>query len=176
MENNITDLICYTINKEKCNELTKIFAHNILQVSSKRVFEYPAKFIIELITNSLDSYKELKGKKTVGKFGLGFISTFYFIQNPDDYIKIITCKDNKYTEVIIRLINGEYKYSLTEKDRKMDNFTIITVNSDTLKKNYLPSLLDYINLFTKTRLIKHTSYNKLSDLINVRKGEIVSIL
>jgi hypothetical protein len=67
---------------KSCNNIAGIIATNLVKVASTRIFSEPTQCILELLTNSIDSYRRLKygnNAPTIGKFGMGFMSIFWWL-------------------------------------------------------------------------------------------------
>ena len=62
-----------------CNVISSKIARNLIRVASTRIFSSPYQSFVEPIVNSIDAYAIKKGKASVGKFGFGFYSLFYWI-------------------------------------------------------------------------------------------------
>lgn len=69
-----------------CGYTSHIIAENLIKVAATRIFSDPSQCIIELLVNSIDSYRRLdamkKGKEmpqSIGKFGMGFMSNLWWI-------------------------------------------------------------------------------------------------
>ncbi|SNW63102.1 Histidine kinase-like ATPase [Orpheovirus IHUMI-LCC2] len=62
-----------------CNTLSLQISRSLIKVASTRIFSNPYQSILELPVNSIDSYAELQGRPSIGKFGLGFYSILYWV-------------------------------------------------------------------------------------------------
>ena len=94
----ISDLVCMNLssssvqsfmNNRKCTSVGFKISNNLIRVASSRIFSEPERAFIEPIVNSIDSYRELKNNQSgIGKFGMGFFSLLYFLENKNDEIEI----------------------------------------------------------------------------------------
>jgi hypothetical protein len=79
----VADIICGNIKKDyipSCTDIGGKIANNLIRVASERIFVEPEQSIMELPVNSVDSYNTLLGKSgSIGKFGMGFYSIFYWL-------------------------------------------------------------------------------------------------
>lgn len=78
----ISEFICEMYNSDGCNPLASKISNALVRVAATRIFADPEQSIMELPVNSVDSYNQLAGNKTVGKFGMGFFSILYWILQP----------------------------------------------------------------------------------------------
>lgn len=74
-----------------CTNLSEKITNSLINTASTKIFSEPKLSLLEIITNSIDSYRQLDNLPTVGKFGMGFFSLFYWlITKPNSYIRITT--------------------------------------------------------------------------------------
>ena len=109
----VSTLACQVGGKEisvkNCTQQGRKLANSLIRVASTRIFSNPSQSIIELVVNSIDSYN--KGQKSIGRFGMGFFSIFYWVfMNPNTEL-IIQSKtaegvEEEYCHKITN-INGE---------------------------------------------------------------------
>lgn len=78
----LTEFVCEIFNPNGCSALGKKISESLIRVAATRIFSEPEQSIMELPVNSVDSYNSLKGRKSVGKFGMGFFSILYWISEP----------------------------------------------------------------------------------------------
>ncbi len=113
----LNKLLCTKIYNEndwhkifECQECTTIgqkISDSLIKGSIQSIFSDPVKSINEIIINAVDSYSD---EKTIGKFGMGFFSIFYWlIGNEDAYININTCykENNKLLYYLVTIIYKE---------------------------------------------------------------------
>lgn len=121
LEFDISDLICSKLKNEfvsnnSCNTFTEFFANSLLKTSANRIFSDPSQGIVELISNSIDSYNSLEGNKSskIGKFGMGFISLLYWVyKNDSNYIQIISKTLDEFWTAKIKCENGICKVNIS---------------------------------------------------------------
>ena len=90
---------------DSCNKISGVIATNLVKVASTRIFSEPTQCIMEILTNSIDSCRRLKyGNEapTIGKFGMGFMSIFWWLLRP-------TIHDQSVSKIVI------VSYPLNEK-------------------------------------------------------------
>jgi hypothetical protein len=82
------------IRADSCFEISGKIADNLIRVASTRIFQNPIQSFNEPITNALDAYLLREGKRPMGKFGLGFYSLFFWINEyPGSTIEIYSNAD-----------------------------------------------------------------------------------
>jgi len=76
----LRDLICkkYVPQSDHCTSIGTHISTAFINKSAYDIFDKD-RALVELPLNSVDSYRFLRGKKSVGKFGMGFYSIFSFI-------------------------------------------------------------------------------------------------
>uniref|UniRef100_A0A6C0BF03 Histidine kinase/HSP90-like ATPase domain-containing protein n=1 Tax=viral metagenome TaxID=1070528 RepID=A0A6C0BF03_9ZZZZ len=75
----LTEFVCEIFNPNGCSEYGKKISESLIRVAATRIFSDPEQSVVELPVNSVDSYNSMIGKKTVGKFGMGFFSILYWL-------------------------------------------------------------------------------------------------
>ncbi len=91
-----------------CTQISNKISESMIRVASTRIFANPAQSIMELPVNSIDSYRRIRkmDAPSIGKFGMGFFSFFYWLTSPLDslyiYSKYINNNDNT-VEYILRV-------------------------------------------------------------------------
>ena len=75
----LTEFVCEFFGNKSCTTYGRKISNSLIRVAATRIFADPEQSIMELPVNSIDSYNLLKGKKSVGKFGMGFFSIFYWL-------------------------------------------------------------------------------------------------
>lgn len=105
------------VDARACNPVSRLVATNIVRVSSQRIFADPMRSLMEPISNSIDSYRKLRGHPSIGKFGMGFFSILYWLMSDDSFISIESVHqlpDGRkcHWKSIIRRIDGEYQFTL----------------------------------------------------------------
>lgn len=75
----LTEFVCEMFGNKKCTPYGLRISESLIRVAATRIFAEPEQSIMELPVNSVDSYNLINGKKTVGKFGMGFFSMLYWI-------------------------------------------------------------------------------------------------
>lgn len=123
----ITDLVCMNlssatlidfIKNRRCTTLGFKISSNLIRVATSRIFTDVTRSLIEPITNSIDSYRELRGENSgVGKFGMGFFSLLNILDNPKNNIEIESIYKLSPTEncrwlCVITKINDSYSFTL----------------------------------------------------------------
>lgn len=95
----ISDLVCMNMSSsnfskfiggEKCTPFGMKISENLIRVASQRIFSDPLRSLYEPVANSIDSYREMNGNadKGIGKFGMGFFSMLWWLQNERDFLEI----------------------------------------------------------------------------------------
>jgi hypothetical protein len=71
-----------------CGARAFTIASNLVKVAATRIFADPSQSIMELLTNSIDSYRRMNALKSgepippsIGKFGMGFMSILWWVLN-----------------------------------------------------------------------------------------------
>jgi hypothetical protein len=123
--NYVKDLVCANLSSTTpyeyfkdaagCTTYGDRIAGNIIRVASKRIFADPYRSFVEPISNSVDSYREMRGVRSIGKFGMGFFSLLYWLQRDEDQVTIESTyktDDNKWCswKVIIYLEGEDYVF------------------------------------------------------------------
>ncbi len=162
-------LIDKIINEDAvCSNIGNSIGKALIRNAATRIFAIPEQSIMELPVNSFDSYhQDLK----IGKFGMGFFSIFYWLQNhPKRFLSIITR---------FEFLSKKYEYSLniftksgliTEleiemlyfKEVSLDTVTgtkiILDFNKDPLEQTYVSGMYN--------QLLKLRYYNKGLLIVN----------
>lgn len=149
-----------------CNDKSSFLSLSLLKTCANRIFTSPYQCISELITNSIDSYKnERKTGEETGKFGMGFISLLYWIYNyPNKKIIIysVTKIDTNYERWICEIfINEEGKPKLLLKvleNREDHKGTSIFI----VDKSYNTFLIFINRTRYDIEFVRKMKYNKYS--------------
>jgi hypothetical protein len=132
----ISDLVCHSISS-KITNFGKLVSNQMINVASKRIFGEPEQSIIELIVNSVDSYN-IENKNYIGKFGMGFFSIIYWLNENKDRKLMIQSKpisEDEYT-ILIQFIDDELtaseikSYDLFYKQPSGTKISMIDPNFD----------------------------------------------
>lgn len=77
----LENLICqqFVPDRPYCTSVGENIARSFIIASGSKIFKEPDRAIIELPLNSIDAYRALRGKPSIGKFGMGFYSIFIYI-------------------------------------------------------------------------------------------------
>lgn len=106
---------CTPLQCTPCTSVGYKIARSLIRVAATRVFSTPEQSILEPIVNSYDAYNPAR---KVGKFGMGWFSTLYWlIGHPKRYMQIAsTYLDETNTlcifEATIREVNGNLQFKL----------------------------------------------------------------
>lgn len=87
----LSDIVCAVVRHDDkpCTSIGYRIASALIKVASLRIFSIPEQSIMELPVNSVDSYGRIAGRPSVGKFGMGFFSVFYWlIKDPELYMLV----------------------------------------------------------------------------------------
>lgn len=96
-----------------CTEKGRIISESLIKVASTRIFVKAEQAIIELITNSIDSYPSNANRK-VGRFGMGFFSFMYFlVGHPERCLYINSAVGTNVALIRVKYINNTLKCSFT---------------------------------------------------------------
>lgn len=130
MEIKVSDLICQTMRYDQvrgCMNISANISDSIIKVASTRIFSEPEQSFMELVVNSIDSYRRMEGKPSTGKFGMGFFSMLYWLtEDPSRTLYIVSkSKDQNQYKVALKwtlggLIISYMEPNLTDKDRHQD--------------------------------------------------------
>jgi hypothetical protein len=98
LEHYISNLVCLNLSSRDvksfldgnkiCTTVGNIITNNLIRVASQRMYTEPYRSLLEPISNSIDSYRELRGESSIGKFGMGFFSLLWWLVNPNDQLII----------------------------------------------------------------------------------------
>ena len=133
----VSDLICKKVSDSKITHYGKLISNSLIKTASYKIFAEPEQSIIEIIVNSIDSYKI---NNFVGKFGIGFYSILFWIYEDENRILQISSKtieEEGYT-INLQFINSElimkkiYEIKPSKKGTKITiinpNFTNTNIN------------------------------------------------
>lgn len=104
----LTEFVCEIFNENGCSEYGKRISESLIKVAATKIFSIPEQSIMELPVNSVDSYNLMSGKKSIGKFGMGFFSMLYWISES---------KDNKFPRKLT--VSSTYK-----NNNKLNSYSI----------------------------------------------------
>lgn len=106
----ISELVCLNLNskdmtsflngKKMCTDVGKIITNNLIRVASQRMYTDSFRSLIEPVSNSIDSYREMRGESSIGKFGMGFFSLLWWLNKPNDNLVIKSTYFNDTTKSI----------------------------------------------------------------------------
>ncbi len=191
----ISDLVCAIINSTSpeeffgrvngngkvCTQISSSIASNIIRVASRRIFTDPYRSFVEPIANSIDSYRELNGNKSnVGKFGMGFFSLLYWLQDADSNITIESSykiSDDKYCKwsavLTYNLQEDQYYFNLINSVNTNDKKTGATIILN-INKAFSPygviSSIERAFIEVKDIRINYRSYNMGNRLQQINKS------
>lgn len=84
----LVELVCGSVSShhDTCNSISAKISNSLIRVAATRIFSNPFQSIMEPIANSIDSYRRMYGVSTnsIGKFGMGFFSLFYWLVGNSD--------------------------------------------------------------------------------------------
>jgi hypothetical protein len=115
---------------DPCTTIGYKIASSLVKIASVRIFAEPEQSIVELLVNSLDAYYP---ENKIGKFGMGFFSTLYWIVgHPNRELNInVTLQDCEYVLTIWeadgRLV---FKLQTQKKKEKTHPSTKVTINAN----------------------------------------------
>jgi hypothetical protein len=75
----------------ECTSIGDRVARSMIRVAATRIFADPSQSALEPVVNSLDAYGNAKN---TGKFGMGFFSLLYWIQNKDTQLIVDSVYDH----------------------------------------------------------------------------------
>lgn len=79
----LSEIICGQVSSQQnsCNSVSAKISDSLVRVAATRIFSDPYQSIMEPIANSIDSYRRMysMGGGSIGKFGMGFFSMFYWL-------------------------------------------------------------------------------------------------
>lgn len=130
MTEQISTFVCKTFGQNECTEYGKKISDALIKIASTRIFTNPEQSILEIVVNSIDSYNSKNGIQSVGKFGMGFFSIFYFLAAQPGRVMNI--------------------YSTYKKEDKLESYLLIlkwTPDGLTVKK------YPYENGYTGTKIL-----------------------
>lgn len=167
----ITDLVCMNLSSanliefikgRQCTTLGFKISNNLIRVASSRIFTDPRRSLIEPITNSIDSYREMRGENSgVGKFGMGFFSLLNILDEPNNKIEIesiysLSSGKCRWLCVITKSNDG-YLFTLNSNisvDKRIKTGTTIKLHINSASKG----IYSYYYSSFIYRLIEHTFY------------------
>ena len=156
----ISSFICTLIANKKCSTIGLNISNSLIKVAVTRIFAEPEQSIIELIANSIDSYNLSKKIYPVGKFGMGFFSILYWINEHYSRYIIITSKtpyEDKYSIKLQWTNRGLYIEEI-ESDKNGDSGTeILLVCND--------NPFTYFNLINFEKNVNKLFYAKSANII-----------
>jgi hypothetical protein len=104
MSKKLSSHICAVLQEDEnkdCNPFSFSMTDGLIRVASTRIFADPEQSFLELAANSVDAYRQIKGEKSIGKFGMGFYSIFYWLYSePGSIININTRYLNSENRVV----------------------------------------------------------------------------
>lgn len=109
----LTEFVCEFYGGRGCTEYGAKISQSLIRVAATRIFADPEQSIMELPVNSIDSYNLLAGGKSVGKFGMGFFSIFYWLSEPlaGEFKRKMTVKTSYYVGEKIERYRVEIKWT-----------------------------------------------------------------
>ena len=111
----ISTFICNTFGIDECTRTGLRISNALIRVAATRIFSEPEQSIIELVTNSIDSYNSIDKIDSIGKFGMGFFSLLYWIsQAKDDEYKRSMIIESTYYDDSKKLTSYSIKLKWTE--------------------------------------------------------------
>ena len=128
----LTEFVCEFYGHKGCTDYGSRISQSLIRVAATRIFSDPEQSIMELPVNSVDSYNMLEGRKSVGKFGMGFFSIFYWLTEPlnGDFKRKMTIKTRYYKDEGENRTMESYEVNL-----KWTNEGLLVVKND-LPKNF----------------------------------------
>lgn len=140
------------IRGKDAGELAKQMSKHWLKDAAKRIFHQPLRSFLELVVNSLDA--SLDAEKSVGKFGMGFMSILSFLEHPETQgasIHIETTfeegKNQELSSYSMELDKEDEDYQILFQDieAKKESGAAITITpkSGQFSKNTLDQLFTY---------------------------------
>jgi hypothetical protein len=180
----ISSLLCATISSrsledvmkgDQCGPISHKMAKNIIRVAAKRIFSDPYRSFVEPVTNSYDSYMEMEGKQHVGKFGMGFFSLLYWLNNPTAFLTInsrYAIPETGYicewkAHIIWVEEDDEYHFILSEssisnvEDNSLTG-TVITIDNISMENGGIDESKLFRVLFTSFGEVRHVNINMRS--------------
>ena len=122
----LTEFVCEFYGNDGCTTYGERISRSLIRVAATRIFADPEQSIMELPVNSVDSYKTLEGGKSIGKFGMGFFSIFYWIIQPlngqyNRFITIETAYNSGSYKCIMKWTNDGLLIEKEELENKLFN-------------------------------------------------------
>ena len=194
----LTEFVCEFYGNIGCTNYGERISRSLIRVAATRIFADPEQSIMELPVNSVDSYKLLEGGKSVGKFGMGFFSIFYWIIQPlnGKYNRFITIEtvynEGSYkatmkwtneglllekTELINKIFNGKEttgtRITLDFTTQPIDDITLNKIIKYIIKLKFIKDVMiglniKYSSLFEENKL-------ELNNLPTIDLGILLSI-
>lgn len=167
----ITDLF----RGENQGKMAKVWAAHAFKDGAKHIFCNPLRSFLELIVNSLDA--SLPMEKGIGKFGMGFISIFTFLDHAETQgcsVQIVTTylKEGMLTSYQMDLSkkNSNYAVSYTPLPPQEHTGTTIQINPRVgeFSNETLQTLLNYCQAL---QFYEHGHIEMIQDGMPIRIGE-----
>ncbi|SNW63103.1 Histidine kinase-like ATPase [Orpheovirus IHUMI-LCC2] len=166
---NIADIL-----NNPCNTLSLQISKSLINVAATRIFSNPYQSILELPVNSIDSYAELQGRPSIGKFGLGFYSILYWVVNNKATLQITSrVPEYEWSGTINNLTDGpHFTLSMvpTPQRRRGTTMRLQGVDYNTLTK-FKEELQKLIYIKSAKIFINNVQINPRStsnDIINIK--------
>jgi hypothetical protein len=105
----VCEFVCRSYNTD-CSYHGFQISNALIKVASTRIFAEPEQSIMELPVNSIDSYSQMNGKHTVGKFGMGFFSIIYWLVD----------KQSRFLNILSRTKEDSFFIELTWKNNELN--------------------------------------------------------
>lgn len=169
----ISSFICQIFGSLACTNTGLKISDALIRVAATRIFSEPEQSVMELVTNSIDSYNSINNIPSIGKFGMGFFSVLYWLAQPDPTTNLF-CRT-------MQIISKHKKENFEIELKWSEEGLILKKNKNPKKRKYEGTdIFIYANGydFTKDQIIKmKNQIYKLFDIKTVKiemNGEIVN--